>query len=57
MAKTTLNIKGNNAVIEGDSDSFVAQLIKGCKGKVKVNTPFGNRELKIVKKHTVSKTK
>lgn len=45
-----LNINGNEAIIEGDNDGFAAKLIDGCQGKIKINTPLGKRDLRIVKK-------
>jgi len=46
---TKLNIKGNEVKVEG-GDSFMGKLMAGCKGKIKINTPFGKREVKVVKK-------
>ena len=33
-----------------DDDSFLSKLIAGCKGKIKIKTPFGVREIKKIKK-------
>lgn len=44
-----LKIQGNEAIIEGE-EGFAASLMKGCKGNVKINTPFGKREVKLVEK-------
>ena len=54
--KIKLNIQGNEAVIEGE-DSVVAKFIAGTKGKVTIKTPFGTREVKIVKEHKVKEPK
>lgn len=43
-----LKIKGDEAVIEGEGN-FASMLMQGCKGKVKINTPLGKREVKLVK--------
>ena len=43
-----LTIKKNEATIEGD-DSLVSKLVAGCKGKITIKTPFGEREIKNVK--------
>ena len=43
-------IRGNEAVINDNDDCVASKLIRGCKGKVKVNTPFGKRELEFVDK-------
>jgi len=48
--KTKLNIKDNEVKIEEGGDSFLSKLMAGCKGKIKINTPFGKREVKVVKK-------
>ena len=45
-----LNIKGKEVKIEEGGDSIVGKLMAGCKGKIKINTPFGKREVKLVKK-------
>jgi len=50
--KLKLNIQGNEAVIEGE-DSVVAKFIAGTKGKITIKTPFGTREVKIVKEHKI----
>lgn len=54
--KVRLNVKKNEAVIEG-GDSFLGKLIAGTNGKVKINTPFGKREVRIVKDFTPDKPK
>lgn len=41
-------IQGNEAIIEGE-DGFASSLVRGCKGKIKINTPFGRREVKLVR--------
>lgn len=43
-----LKIEKDIATIEDDG-SLVSKLIAGCKGKIKINTPFGKREIKNVK--------
>ena len=48
--KTKLNIKDNEVKIEEGEDSIIGKLMAGCKGKIKINTPFGKREVKVVKK-------
>ncbi len=48
--KTKLKLQGNEVKIEEGEDSFVGKLIAGCEGKIKINTPFGKREVKLVKK-------
>ncbi len=45
-----LNIKGNEVKVEEGGDSFIGKLMVGCKGKIRINTPFGKREVKLVKK-------
>lgn len=42
-------IKKNEAKIENDG-SIASQFIAGCKGKVKIKTPFGEREIGKVEK-------
>jgi hypothetical protein len=45
-----LKIKGNEAIVEsGTEGNFLSQMVAGTKGKVKLNTPFGKRDLKLVK--------
>ncbi len=48
--KIKLNIKGKEVKVEEGGDSFIGKLMIGCKGKIKINTPFGKREVKLVKK-------
>jgi len=48
--KTKLNIKDNEVKIEEGGDSFLSKLMAGTKGKIRINTPFGKREVKLVKK-------
>ncbi len=48
--KTKLNIKGKEVKVEEGGDSFIGKLMAGCKGKIKINTPLGNREVKLVKR-------
>ena len=55
--KTKLNIKDNEVKIEEGEDSIIGKLMAGCKGKIKINTPFGKREVKIVKKFKSEKVK
>ena len=55
--KTKLNIKDNEVKIEEGDDSFIGKLMAGCKGKIKINTPFGKREVKVVKKFKSEKVK
>ena len=56
MDKLKLKVKKNEAILEG-GDSFLEKLIAGTKGKVRIKTPFGQREVKIVKKFKVEKPK
>ena len=45
-----LKIKGNEAIVESGADgNFLSQLFAGAKGKVRINTPFCKREIKVVK--------
>lgn len=55
--KTKLNIKDNEVKIEEGDDSIIGKLMAGCKGKIKINTPFGKREVKVVKKFKPKKKK
>ncbi len=55
--KTKLNIKGNEVKVEEGDDSFIGKLMAGCKGKIKINTPFGKREVKLVKRFKKEKVK
>ena len=48
--KAKLNIKDNEVKIEEGEDSFLGKLMAGRKGKIRINTPFGKREVKLVKK-------
>ncbi len=48
--KIKLNIKGKEVKVEEGGDSFIGKLMAGCKGKIRINTPFGKREVKLVKK-------
>ncbi len=48
--KIKLNIKDDEVKVEEGDDSFVGKLMEGCKGKIKINTPFGKREVKLVKR-------
>ena len=44
-----LRIKGNEAIIdEDDGEGFASKLITAAKGRVKIKTPFGRRNLKFV---------
>ncbi len=45
-----LKFKKNEVKIEEGGNSFVGKLMAGCKGKIKINTPLGNREVKLVKR-------
>ncbi len=45
-----LKFKKNEVIITEGADSTMGKLIAGCKGKIKINTPFGKREVKLVKK-------
>lgn len=44
-----IRVQGNEAIIDGD-EGFASSLIKGCKGKLKVKSPFGKREVNLVDK-------
>ncbi len=48
--KIKLNIKGNEVKVEEGGDSFIGKLMAGCRGKIKIDTPFGKREVKLVKR-------
>lgn len=45
---TKITIEKNTATVEGGGS--VAKLLMGCKGKIKVKTPYGEREIKVVEK-------
>ena len=47
--KTKAKVTIDNDTIVAEGDSLVAKLLAGCKGKVKLRSPFGNRELKLDK--------
>lgn len=47
---TKLKIKKKEVIIEEGEDSFVGKLMAGCTGKIKIKTPFGKREVRLVKK-------
>ena len=58
MAKPTkLKIKKNEVIIEEGGDSLAGKLLAGCKGKIKIDTPFGKRVVKLVKKFKPAKKK
>lgn len=42
-----LKIRGNEAVIDGE-EGFASKIIEGRKGKLKIKTPFGEREIELV---------
>ena len=48
--KLNLRLQDDEAIAEGADDNFLAKFMAGTKGKVRINTPFGKRELKLVKK-------
>lgn len=43
-------VKDELTIEEGD-DSLLGKLLAGTKGKIKIKTPFGEREIKKVKDH------
>lgn len=45
--KTKVTINKDTITVEGDS--LLSKALAGCKGKIKLKTPFGERELKIDK--------
>ena len=45
-----LKLKKNEVKIEEGEDSFVGKMMAGCKGNININTPFGKRKVKLVKK-------
>ena len=45
-----LKFKKNEVIITEGADSTMGKLMAGCKGKININTPFGKREVKLVKK-------
>ncbi|MDY6957617.1 MAG: hypothetical protein SVK08_00535 [Halobacteriota archaeon] len=45
MDKTKLRVSRNEITIEDGEDSFIGKLIAGAKGKVRIKTPFGDREI------------
>lgn len=45
-----LKLNKNKVTIEEGEDSFVGKLFTGCKGKIRINTPFGKRVVKLEKK-------
>lgn len=48
--KPKLKIRKNEITIEEGEDSFVAKCVRGCKGKIRIKTPFGERVVKYKKK-------
>jgi len=50
MDKLKLKVDKDEVTIEEGEDSFLGKLIAGTRGKIKVKTPFGEREIKKVKK-------
>jgi len=42
-----LRIKVDKGVLEGDGNSILEKIITGVKGRVKLKTPFGDRDVKI----------
>lgn len=44
-----IKVDKDTATID-DDDSFVSKLIAGCKGTVRIKTPFGVREINKIKK-------
>ena len=45
-----LKIEKNTATIEEGEDSLLGKLIAGCTGKIRINTPFGSRAIKTIKR-------
>ena len=50
MSKTTIKVEKDTITVKGDSNDLIGKLIAGCKGKVRIKTPFGVREIKHIKK-------
>lgn len=42
-----LRVEKNKAILEGDGNSILEKIISGTKGKIKIKTPFGDRDVKI----------
>lgn len=49
MDKLKLKVIEDEVTIEEGEDSLLGKLIAGCQGKVKIKTPFGEREIHRVK--------
>ena len=47
--KLKLKVDKDEVTIEEGEDSLLGKLLAGAKGKVKINTPFGKREIHKVK--------
>ncbi len=45
-----LKFKKNKVIITEGADTTIGKLMAGCKGKININTPFGKRKVKVVKK-------
>ena len=50
--KIKLKVDGDKVTIKKGSDSLLSKLISASKGKVKIKTPFGEREIRVVKNYT-----
>jgi len=49
MDKVRLKVEKDEVTIEEGENSFLGKLLEGAKGKVKIKTPFGVREIHKVK--------
>ena len=45
-----LKVTDNTVEIDEDAEDLLSKLIDGCKGEININTPFGNRKIKKIKK-------
>jgi len=49
MDKLKLKVDKDELIIEEGEDSFLGKLIEGARGRIKIRTPFGEREIRKVK--------
>lgn len=47
MPEVTLKVSKGKATIEQGGDTFIGKLLASHKGKIKVNTPYGQTEIEI----------
>ena len=45
-----LKVTGDMAEIDEGAEDLLSKLIDGCRGEININTPFGNRKIKKIKK-------